>query len=126
MTKKDLEKYKKKLIQERMTILGEVNRLSAEHLKKSQRESSGDLSGYSFHMADVASDNYDREFSLGIADGERETLAKIDDAMKRVNDSSYGKCLGCGCKITKKRLDAVPYAENCKECQEKEEKQTNR
>ncbi len=55
------------------------------------------------------------------ADGERETLTKIDDAFKRINDSSYGDCQECGKKITKKRLKVVPHAENCKICQEKEE-----
>jgi RNA polymerase-binding protein DksA len=123
MNKKDLEKYTKLLLEERKGILGGVDRISEENLKKSQRDASGDLSGYSFHMADMATDNYDREFSLGIADGERQTLSKIDDALKRIKENSYGKCQSCGKVIAKKRLNAVPHAENCKVCQEKEEAQ---
>lgn len=121
MDKNELEKYKKLLLEERTEIIGEVGRITDDNLKKSQRDASGDLSGYSLHMADMATDNYDREFSLGIADGERETLKRIDDALKRVSETLYGKCLSCGKSITKKRLKAVPYAENCKVCQENEE-----
>ncbi|MEE8360466.1 MAG: TraR/DksA C4-type zinc finger protein [Candidatus Omnitrophota bacterium] len=124
MNKKEMEKYKKLLLEERLNITGEVNKISEENLKKSRRDSSGDLSGYSFHMADMATDNYDREFSLGIADGERLTLSKIDEALKRMKESTYGKCEGCGKAITRKRLNAVPHAENCKACQEKEETKT--
>ena len=121
MTKKELERYKKNLLEVRAEILGGVDSISKENLKKSQRDASGDLSGYTFHMADMATDNYDREFSLGIADAERETLARIDDALKRIKDRSYGKCLNCQSRISKKRLEAVPYTEYCKGCQEKEE-----
>lgn len=116
-----MEKYKKLLMDERNKILDGVTHITADNLKKTQRDASGDLSGYSFHMADMATDNYDREFSLSIADTERETLLKIDEAFKRISDKTYGKCLLCGKDITKKRLKAVPHAENCKICQEKEE-----
>ena len=121
MPKSKLEKYKKLLLKERNEILGGVDRIASDTLKKSQREASGDLSGYSFHMADVATDNYDREFSLGIADAERETLLKIDDALKRIKQKTFGKCLSCSKTIGQKRLTAIPHAEYCKVCQEKEE-----
>lgn len=126
MIKKEFEKYKKLLLKERIEILGGVDKISEETLKKSQRDASGDISGYAFHMADMATDNYDREFSLGIAEGERETIAKIDDALKRIKDSTYGKCLGCNKNILKRRLAAVPHAEYCKKCQEKEEKEAGK
>jgi len=121
MDKKETEKYKKLLLEERESILGGVKHITADNLKKSQRDASGDLSGYSFHMADQATDNYDREFSLGIAEGERETLTKIDEALTRIKDKKYGQCLLCSKKILKKRLKALPHAEHCKSCQEKEE-----
>ncbi len=126
MTKRELERFKKLLLKERIEILGGVDKIKGEALKQSQREASGDLSGYSLHMADMATDNYDREFSLSIADAERETLMKIDDALSRIKDKSYGKCMACGKAISKKRLSAVCHAENCKKCQEKEESQKKR
>ncbi|MBL7068494.1 MAG: TraR/DksA family transcriptional regulator [Candidatus Omnitrophica bacterium] len=123
MDKRELGRFKKRLLKDRADILGGVDKITEETLKKSQRDASGDLSGYTFHMADMATDNYDREFSLGIADNERETLRKIDDALRRVGDNTYGKCLSCGKRIAKKRLMAVCHAEYCKKCQEKEEAQ---
>jgi RNA polymerase-binding protein DksA len=70
-------------------------------------------------MADMASDNYEREFSLGRASDEQGVLYRIDEALKRIEEGTYGGCLQCGKLIPKKRLAAVPYAELCLECQKK-------
>jgi len=120
MTKKDLEKFKKLLLKRREEIISNVDHITGD-TRKSQKEASGDLSSYSFHMADMASDNYDREFSLNLASGERETLLEIDEALKRIDEETYGKCLFCGRNISKKRLTAVPHAKFCLACKEKEE-----
>ena len=122
MNKLELKKFRDLLLKLRESIVGEVNHLTSDTLKKSQRDASGDLSGYSFHMADMATDNYDREFSLGLASNGREALLYIDEALKRIEDKSFGKCLGCRKSIKKKRLKALPYAQYCIECQSKEEK----
>ena len=90
--------------------------------KKSQRDASGDLSGYSLHMADMATDNYDREFSMELADTGREAVVLIDEALKRIEDKGFGKCQSCDKEIKKKRLKALPYAQHCIACQSKEEK----
>jgi RNA polymerase-binding protein DksA len=121
MTKSELAKYKKLLIKVREAINGDINHIAKENLK-SQRESSGDLSGYSFHMADMASDSYDRELSLNIAGGEQEIIYEIDDALKRMEEGKFGLCLSCDKKIPQKRLNAVPYAKYCIQCKSKEEK----
>lgn len=121
MLKKELNKYKALLVKEREKIGGGINHIAQESLKTSQRESSGDLSGYSFHMADVASDNYEVEFSLGRASDEQNILYTIDEALKRVEDGSYGSCTQCGKQIPKKRLDALPHTELCIACQSKNE-----
>jgi RNA polymerase-binding protein DksA len=121
MTKRELAKYKKLLIKRREEILGEINHIAKESLK-SQKEASGDLSGYSYHMADMASDSYDRELSLNIAGEEQEIIYAIDEALKRIEEGKYGKCLFCEKKIPLKRLNALPYAKYCIQCQSKEEK----
>jgi len=121
MLKKDLNKYKALLVKEREKIGGGINHITQDTLKTSQREASGDLSGYSFHMADVASDNYEVEFSLGRASDEQNILYTIDEALKRVKDGSYGSCTQCGKQIPKKRLDALPHTELCIACQSKTE-----
>ena len=121
MPKKELNKYRALLVKEREKIGGGINHITQDALKTSQREASGDLSGYSFHMADVASDNYEVEFSLGRASDEQDILYTIDEALKRVKDGSYGSCTQCGKQIPKKRLNALPHTELCIACQSKNE-----
>ncbi|MBN1871277.1 MAG: TraR/DksA C4-type zinc finger protein [Candidatus Omnitrophica bacterium] len=122
MTKNEMEKFKKLLLRKREELISNVNNITGDTRRQSQREASGDLSGYSLHMADMASDNYEREFSLNLASGERETLIQIDEALKRIEDKGYGKCLSCDRRISKRRLTAVPHAKLCLKCQQKEEK----
>lgn len=123
MNKKALEKYKKKLLEMKKDIFDQYNHLAEDALNLSQRDASGDLSGYTFHMADVATDNYDREFSLKMASTEREIILAIDEALRRIEDGTFGLCQGPDCKKTigAKRLDALPYAKLCIDCKKKEE-----
>ncbi len=122
MNKKELEKFKKLLLKIREKMCDELKHITENNLSKSQKDAAGDLSGYTYHMADVATDTYDREFSLNIASNEQEILFEIDEALKRIEDKSYGNCLKCDKKISKRRLTAVPYARLCISCQTKEER----
>jgi len=122
MTRAELTRYKKLLLQKKERLLQEVKHIEKDALK-SQRDASGDLSGYSFHMADTATDSYDREFSLGLATSAQRILYEIDEALKRVAEKRFGECLSCGKVIPRKRLTAVPYARLCIRCQSSEEKQ---
>lgn len=124
--KVDYEKYKKILLDARRKIAGDLKHLEGDSLNSNQREASGDLSGYSFHMADQATDNFDREFTLGLASNEQQTLNRIDDALRRMEDGTYGVCESCKKPIPMKRLVAVPYASTCVKCQELEEKKKSR
>lgn len=121
MNKKDLKVYKKLLTEIRDNIIDQIKHIS-EATQKSQRDASGDISGYSFHMADVATDTYDREFSLGLASNDRQLLYDIDDALKRVEEGTFGICEECSKPITKSRLKAIPYTKLCLGCQKKREK----
>ena len=120
--KKELADFKKLILKRKDEILDEIKHISDDTLKKSQKEASGDISGYTYHMADVATDNYDREFSLGLASNERALLYELDDALKKIEDGTFGICEECKSLITKTRLKAVPYARLCVKCQEKKEK----
>lgn len=122
MNKKDKKIIKDALLEYRNKIVIGIDHLSKETLKKSQKDASGDLSGYSFHMADMATDNYDRDFNLGLASTESEVIQKIDDALQKLENGDFGKCEACGCKITVERLKALPFAAMCIPCKEKEEK----
>lgn len=124
--KPELRKVRESLIEQKAKILQELISIKEESLSKSAKESSGDLSGYAFHMADMATDLYNREFSLELAEGERERLYLLDDAIKRIDEGTYGKCDMCGCNITKQRLKVMPQAQYCIKCQEKQEKEFGR
>lgn len=121
MPRKELGKFKILLLAERSKIGGDLSHIAENTLKKSARDASGDLSGYSFHMADQASDDYERDFSLGRASDEQDVLYVIDEALKRIEEGTYGNCLQCNKPISRKRLVALPYTELCIECQTKNE-----
>lgn len=122
LTKKELNGFKKIILDRKEELLEGIRHISEDTLKKSQKEASGDISGYSYHMADVATDTYDREFSLGLASNERELLYELDDALKKIEDGSFGICEECKSLIAKNRLKAVPYARLCIKCKKKKEK----
>jgi len=122
MNRQEKTRLKKILIKTREGIISKVQNIEKENLGRLQKDVTGDLSGYVMHIADVASDNYERELSLGLAANERELLYKIDDALKRLKERDFGKCLSCGKNIGIKRLSAVPYAMMCVKCQEQDEK----
>lgn len=121
-TKTDLKDFKKIVLKKKEEILSDLKHISDDTLRKSQKEASGDISGYTYHMADVATDNYDREFSLGLASNERKSLYELDDALKRIEEGTFGVCDDCKGPITKIRLKAVPSARLCIKCQQKREK----
>lgn len=121
-TKKELNIFKKLILKRKEEILDDIKHISEDTLKKSQKDAAGDISGYAYHMADVATDNYDREFSLGLASSGRELLYSMDDALKRIEEGAFGICEDCKKVIAKTRLRAVPYARFCIKCQEKKEK----
>lgn len=122
LDKKTSEFYKKLLLEIREEISGDISHISEETLKKSQKDASGDISGYTFHMADVATDNYDREFSLGLASKERVVLMDINHALQKIQEGEFGLCESCKKPISKVRLKAMPYARLCLKCQQGREK----
>ncbi|MBI5873514.1 MAG: TraR/DksA C4-type zinc finger protein [Candidatus Omnitrophica bacterium] len=122
LDKKTAKIYKNLLLDKREELLGDISHISEETLKKSQKDASGDISGYTFHMADVATDNYDREFSLGLASKERTVLNEINHALGKLEEGGFGSCETCKKPISKIRLKAVPYATLCLKCQQNKEK----
>lgn len=121
MDKRTRAKFKKLLLQEKEKILSQIDHLAADNLKSSQRDSSGDLSGYGLHMADVGTDNFQRELALGLVSNEQEMVYRIDEALRRIDDATYGTCESCGKLIKESRLRALPFARLCITCQEKQE-----
>lgn len=117
LDKKKLDYYKKLLLKLKESFAHDIENMSKD--PGSQNGDSGDISGHVLHMADVATDMYDREFNLGLASSEREVLGKIEQALKRINEKSFGVCTECEKPIPSARLKALPYTETCLKCQEK-------
>ena len=122
MEKKDLKVFRELLLKKRVELNKGIEHIANDALKTSQKDAAGDLSAYSIHMADMATDNYYREFSLGLADNEQKLLHRIEAALERMDSKLYGLCELCNKKISKARLTAVPFAEMCVPCQEQQEK----
>ena len=122
MNKKEMKKYRVLLLDKKERLGGEIQRMEGDTLKKSQRDLSGDLSGYSLHMAAMATDNFDREFAISLFSNEQEIMYEIDEALERIDSGTFGICEICEKPISEKRLQALPYARYCNACQEKEEK----
>ena len=122
MTEKDSKEFEKRLLDERARILKEMGHLETTVLKVNQRDSSGDLSGYSFHMADAGTDAMEREKAFLFASAEGRTLMEINEALRRLYRGEYGICESCGQPIARGRLEAMPSARLCVSCKEKEER----
>ena len=114
----DLKKFEALLLQKRAEILGDVNHMKEETLKKER----SDLSNVPFHMADAGSDNFEMENTLGLMDEEVKILAEIDAALVRIDKKTFGICEGSGEPIPKSRLEAIPWARYCVEYKELLEK----
>jgi len=122
VTEKDLKEFEDRLLNERRKILKEMGHLESTVLKVNQRDSSGDLSGYSFHMADAGTDAMEREKAFQFASAEGRMLMEIDAALRRLYSGEYGVCDTCGNPIARARLEVMPHARLCVSCKEKEER----
>jgi DnaK suppressor protein len=113
LKKKDLNTYRQLLLAKRATLVGDVTNMTDDALSMNRQSASGDLSNMPIHMADIGSDNFEQEFTLGLIESERQLLREIDEALMRIQDGSYGICLGTGKPIAKARLNAKPWAKYC-------------
>ncbi|HWN81648.1 MAG TPA: TraR/DksA C4-type zinc finger protein [Candidatus Udaeobacter sp.] len=122
MTPEELTKLKTQLNAERDRLMTELGYMERRLLRNSPRDASGDLSGYSFHLADAGTDADEREKAAQLTSAEGRLLADIDAALERMEAGTYGVCAGCGGDIGFKRLAAMPSATRCIACKEKEER----
>jgi DnaK suppressor protein len=116
LTVEDLGNIKRLLLEKRAEIMGDVNLMENDALKKTRGDAAGDLSAMPIHMADIGTDNYEQEFALGLVDSERNLLHEVNDALQRIEEGTYGICEGAGEPIAKARLEASPWARYCLTC----------
>ena len=121
LSEKQIKHYKDILISTKMKILDDINQIEDQNLN-SHKDSAGDLSGYSLHMADVGTDNFDRELALDVVGNEHDILYQIDKALERMDHGVYGICEMLQIPIPIAILDAIPWTPYSKEAAEKIEK----
>jgi DnaK suppressor protein len=112
----ELKAYKERLLGLRARLRGDVSQMADATLKNNRMQGNGDLSSMPIHMADLGSDNFEQEFTLSLMQSDEGILERVEAALERVEDGTYGICEECGVRIPKKRLEAVPYAVMCVRC----------
>lgn len=120
--KEMLDHMEKRLLEERARVVKELGNYS-DTFNLSQQDAGGELSSYSFHMADQGTDAMEREKAFLFASQEGRFLWHIDQALRRLyrDPDNFGKCHNCGRDLMFERLDALPHARYCIECKQREE-----
>ncbi len=121
MKQAELKKYEQLLLDKRRQLLEEMGVIGETHIGTSIKDATGELSSYSYHMADQGTDTMDREMAFMFASKQGRLIYHIDEALRRIQDGTYGQCQSCGKPISQARLEAVPHARLCIECKSAEE-----
>lgn len=106
LSMKELETFRDMLLQKRRELVGDMRSMESEALQRSGEN----LSNLPMHMADMGTDNYEQEFTLGLMEKDRQLLREINQALSKIMDGRYGICEGTGKVISKARLEVQPWA----------------
>ena len=104
---RDLEHFRDLLLAKRRELVGDMSQMEREALRSS---GGTNLSTLPIHMADMGTDNYEQEFTLGLVEKDRNLLREINAALAKIQNGTYGICEGTGKPISKPRLEAQPWA----------------
>jgi RNA polymerase-binding transcription factor DksA len=115
----ELGLYRQALQTLKSRLRGDLSQMTDEALRRDNGGGTGNLSNVPLHMADLGTDNYDQEFTLGLIENEQVTLEMVNEALGRMESGTYGRCAECGDSISKPRLQAIPYARHCIHCARK-------
>jgi DnaK suppressor protein len=110
LTAAQIRKFRQMLLAKRRELVGDMTGIEAEALGSDRQEVKGDISD---HPADAGTDNFEQEFSLGLLESERVLLGEIDEALGRIEEKTYGICVGTGEAIGMARLKARPWSNCC-------------
>ena len=117
-SKKELQEYKALLMMRKRVLLGDVTHMEGEALRKNGES---ELSTLPLHLADMGTDNFEQDTTLGLMESESRELQEIEEALERIKEGSFGLCEACKKEIPRARLKAIAYARLCVDCQKKEE-----
>ncbi|HEX9629524.1 MAG TPA: TraR/DksA family transcriptional regulator [Pyrinomonadaceae bacterium] len=114
MDKRRVRVFRDRLMDRRQSLVGQVQQAEL-YSRERDAEATQD-------PADMAANAYTKELLVSMSDNDRQLLNLIDEALERMDDSGYGKCIRCGQPLPEKRLEAVPWARHCVRCQELHER----
>lgn len=106
----ELEAFRRILLEKREQIVGSMGTMQDEALRKNRSDAAGDLSMMPIHMADIGTDAYEQEFTIGLIENQHETLKEIDAALERLRQGTFGICEATHKPIAKARLKVKPWA----------------
>ncbi len=106
-TPRELELFRDQLLAKRREIVGDMSSMEREALRSS---SGSNLSNLPLHMADMGTDNYEQEFTLGLMEKDRKLLRDLNDGLAKIQNGTFGICEGTGKPIGRARLEAQPWA----------------
>lgn len=113
-----LEKSKARLIAKKQDLTETILRLEDNGLRSALSNTTGELSSYDNHPADIGSETFERGKDLGLKDNERVLLNTVERALEKIHHGTYGRCDRCGAEISQERLEALPWATQCIDCQQ--------
>jgi RNA polymerase-binding protein DksA len=122
MKKDELAYFKKLLLERRQVLVGDLGHLEDNALKRTKDNAATlDISNF----ADLGTDNFEQDFTIGLIENSEEVVREIDAALVRIDQGTYGVCEGSGCDIGKTRLKAIPWARLCINCQRELEQEAS-
>ena len=121
MTAIDTDRFKEMLVEERRRVQSAIENLHESH-PGTITDETGDDAVYDNHLADTATETYDRELDYTLEENSEHVLSEIDAALQRIEAGTYGTCTNCGSEIPPERLEARPWATLCIDCQRERER----
>jgi len=117
----ETDRFREALLEERKRVAAAIQNLHDEN-PGTLAEDAGEETAYDNHLADTATETYDRELDYTLEENSEHVLAAIDAALKRIDEGTYGICTNCGKQIARERLEALPWATLCIDCQRDRER----
>jgi DnaK suppressor protein len=123
LSRTEMRPYQDQLMRKRSELVGDVVQLEGEAFRKNRQDAAGDLSTMPIHMADLGTDNFEQDVTLGLIESEEEEVREIDEAIERIKKGNFGRCEKCHKMIAKSRLKVLPYARLCIGCKKSQEEE---
>jgi RNA polymerase-binding protein DksA len=111
----EVDRFREALLEERKRVEAAIQNLHDEN-PGTLAEDAGEETAYDNHLADTATETYDRELDYTLEENSGHVLAEIDAALKRIEEGTYGICTNCGTQIAEERVEALPWATLCIDC----------